>query len=139
MKRAVYILLFFSLLACSASAFADEQTDQETSRYDPAQGVRKLGVTHNIASDRKIENVGGLYEPEGLDKYMKRRFDDLETKISAIEAQSKRTEEKIDQMLEAGKRREPQMQQQPQQPVQGQRNVLQSSPRPSPTPRNIFR
>lgn len=47
-------------------------------------GVSRYGVTHNIAQDRKVEKVGGIYEPEGLDKYMKRKFDDLEAKINGL-------------------------------------------------------
>lgn len=59
----------------AGSVWADENDNS---------GVVRYGVTHNIAEDRKVEKVGGIYEPEGLDKYMKRKFDDLEAKIEGL-------------------------------------------------------
>ncbi|MBI3306656.1 MAG: hypothetical protein HYZ84_02460 [Candidatus Omnitrophica bacterium] len=47
-------------------------------------GVKSYGVIHNIAEDREVEKVGGIYEPEGLDKYMKRKFDEVNVKMNAI-------------------------------------------------------
>lgn len=52
-----------------------------------SNGVKKHGVVYNIAEDRQVEKVGGIYEPEGLDKYMQRRFDALESRMSQIEDQ----------------------------------------------------
>lgn len=49
-------------------------------------GQKKYGVIHNIAEDRQVERVGGIYEPEGLDKYMKRRFDDIVTRLEALDS-----------------------------------------------------
>jgi hypothetical protein len=49
-----------------------------------SEGVKKYGVVHNIAEDRIFENIGGLHEPEGLDKYMKRHFDSLQLKINEL-------------------------------------------------------
>jgi len=50
-------------------------------------GVKSKGIVHNIAGDRLVERVGGLYQPEGLDKYMKRRFDQLEDRLGELENQ----------------------------------------------------
>lgn len=60
--------------------------------------VRKLGVAWNMAEDRKMENIGGMYEPEGLDKYMKRYFDQLSAKVDQLIEQSKRLEKKVDEL-----------------------------------------
>lgn len=38
-------------------------------------GIKHHGVVFNVADDRLIERIGGIYEPEGLDKYVQRRFD----------------------------------------------------------------
>lgn len=54
-------------------------------------GVRKDGVIHNIAEDREVIKIGGINEPEGLDKYMKRHFDQMDRRISGLE-------QKIDQI-----------------------------------------
>ena len=33
-----------------------------------------------------MENISGVYEPEGLDKYMKRYFDQLSSKMDQLSA-----------------------------------------------------
>lgn len=48
-------------------------------------GVVRYGVTHNIAEDRVVQKIGGIYEPEGLDKYMKRKFDEIHAKIDTMQ------------------------------------------------------
>jgi len=50
------------------------------------RGVTRYGVTYNIAEDREIEKIGGVYEPEGLDKYMKRKFDELSSNLQRLDA-----------------------------------------------------
>lgn len=59
------------------------------------QGVERNGVVFNIAEDRQIENIGGTYEPEGLDKYFKRRFDQLSGVVERLEAQVTAMDKKI--------------------------------------------
>jgi hypothetical protein len=54
---------------------------------DTIKGVKAHGVIHNIAEDRRIEKIGGLYEPEGVDKYMKRHFDKINERIRSLEQQ----------------------------------------------------
>ncbi len=61
--------------------------------------VRKLGVAWNIAEDRKMENIGGIYEPEGLDKYMRRYFEQLSAKVDLLIEQGSRLEKKVDELL----------------------------------------
>lgn len=70
------------------------------------ESVKKLGVAWNIAEDRKIGNYAGVYQPEGLDVYMKRYFDrfsvniDLLTqKINHLNEQTDRLEKKVDDLL----------------------------------------
>jgi hypothetical protein len=50
------------------------------------ESVRKMGVAWNIAQDRKMENIAGVYEPEGMDKYVKRYFDQLSSKLDQLSA-----------------------------------------------------
>lgn len=60
-------------------------------------GVKKYGVVHNIAEDRRVEKVGGLYEPEGLDIYIKRHLDAFGAKIEALESKLDDFEKKLDE------------------------------------------
>ncbi len=71
-----------ALLVAMSMARAWAQEEQEEVK---TTGVKKYGFVHNIAEDRKLVKVGGLYEPEGLDLYMKRLFDGLETRIRKLE------------------------------------------------------
>ncbi len=57
----------------------------EKSSTDPEEA--KLGVVFNMANDRKIEKTGGIYEPEGLDKYFSRRMDKMSEQIAGLEKQ----------------------------------------------------
>lgn len=63
-------------------------------------GQKKYGVVHNIAEDRLVERVGGLYEPEGIDKYMKRRFDDLAAQINRLDSRMAQMETQIARILQ---------------------------------------
>jgi len=74
-RMAVFFLFFLTAGILALSARAENG------------GVKKYGEIHNIAEDRQIEKVGGIYEPEGLDKYMQRRFDAMDARISQIQAQ----------------------------------------------------
>lgn len=62
-------------------------------------GQKKYGVVHNIAEDRLVERVGGIYEPEGIDKYMKRRFDDLAAQINRLDSRMAQMESQIARIL----------------------------------------
>ena len=64
------------------------------------QAVKKVGISWNIAKDRKIENIGGLYQPEDLDKYMRRLVDELDAKIDQLIQQNGVLEKKIDMILQ---------------------------------------
>lgn len=68
-------------------------------------GVTKHGFVHNIADDRNVEKVGGIYEPEGMDKYMRRKFEQvyddiarLEGKIDGMQSQLESIEDKLTKM-----------------------------------------
>ncbi len=63
-------------------------------------GQKKYGVIHNIAEDRQVERVGGIYEPEGIDKYMKRRFDDLAAQINRLDSRMAQMESQIARILQ---------------------------------------
>jgi hypothetical protein len=89
-KKLTFTAGFLLLLTgIYGSASAQEETDK---------GVKKFGTVHNIADDRRIEKIGGLYEPEGLDKYMKRLFDGLQARIAGIETQVARMEKQLQEI-----------------------------------------
>ena len=77
------------VLIVSSNAWAADERKEE--------GVKHNGVVFNIAKDRKVEKIGGIYEPEGLDKYVERRMNEVTEHMNRIEAQV----EKISQKLEA--------------------------------------
>ena len=64
-------------------------------------GVKKDGVIHNIAEDREVIKAGGINEPEGLDKYMKRHFDQLEAKVSSMEERMKSISDQMSKLSKA--------------------------------------
>ncbi len=61
-------------------------------------GVKVNGFTFNIAKDRKIEKVGGIYEPEGIDKYVERRMNEVAERMQRMEAQLDETNRKLDKL-----------------------------------------
>ncbi len=95
MKKNVGVFLLAGLWICSTGL----QAATEVSSKD--QAVQEVGVAWNMASDRKIENDGGIYQPEGLDKYMKRYFDQFNAKIDQLIERSDRLEKKIDELSPA--------------------------------------
>lgn len=64
-------------------------------------GEKRFGVIHNIAEDRKVERVGGIYEPEGLDKYIKRRLDAVDSKLETLSSGLAEANMKLD-AIQAG-------------------------------------
>ena len=61
-------------------------------------GVRKYGVIQNVAPDRQFERIGGKYEPEGLDIYIRRLFDDVFLRVEGIEAKLDNLKKQVDQV-----------------------------------------
>ncbi|MBU9889687.1 MAG: hypothetical protein KTQ49_07455 [Candidatus Omnitrophica bacterium] len=94
----------------SGGAFAADVSSED-------QGVRRLGVTWNIAEDRRIENDGGLYQPEGLDKYMKRLVDGLSARIDRLAQENQALEGKIDQLIRQTEMIEKKIEKTPAQPA----------------------
>jgi hypothetical protein len=78
-----FTVLFF-LGAMLAGMSQAVWATMEASEKD--ESVRKMGVAWNIAQDRKMENIAGVYEPEGMDKYVKRYFDQLSAKLDELSA-----------------------------------------------------
>ncbi|MDD5226380.1 MAG: hypothetical protein PHV97_04245 [Candidatus Omnitrophica bacterium] len=71
----------------------------ELNASDKDVSVRRLGVALNIAEDRKMENIAGIYQPEGLDKYMQRYFAGLSAKVDRVIDQNNRLEKKVDELI----------------------------------------
>lgn len=82
--------LFYFLICAAAGTGtvfgADEQKDQ----------VKVNGIIFNVAKDRRVEKVGGIYEPEGLDKYVDRRVGELSGRLERMESQLDETNRKLD-------------------------------------------
>ena len=74
----VSVILFFSIAIAAIIVHAQDENGSDV-------GVKSHGVEQNIAEDRQVERVGGIYQPEGLDKYIKRKFDALNEKIETLE------------------------------------------------------
>lgn len=68
-----------------------EDVDTETE----ARGVQSHGVIHNIAKDRRVERIGGLYQPEGLDIYLKRHLDVIQTQMKQMENEMQQMREDL--------------------------------------------
>jgi len=66
------------LLGISSGSLAVADTPQKDS------SVKRYGVAWNVAEDRKFENINGIYQPEDIDKYMKRYFEQLFAKVSEL-------------------------------------------------------
>lgn len=74
------VALAVGAAVCAGGAvWGQEDEDEDT-------GVLSHGVVHNIAEDRKVIRVGGKYEPEGLDFYIQRHFEDLAERMRALDA-----------------------------------------------------
>lgn len=86
-------MFLFLLLGLGVFSISLEAATQVPSKDE---AVQEVGVAWNMASDRKIENDGGIYQPEGLDKYMKRYFDQFTAKIDQLIERTDRLEKKID-------------------------------------------
>ena len=85
-------LLSVIFSAVSTMAFADSPVSSND------ESVKRVGVAWKVAQDRKIENDGGLYQPEGLDKYMKRYFDQIMEKLDRLSEQNDRLEKKLEEL-----------------------------------------
>ena len=86
------LLLTGMIAAFSPLCFSANETKTKD------EGVTSHGVVFNIAKDRKVEKVGGLYEPEGLDKYVDRKVSELSERMARFEAQLDQTNSKLDEI-----------------------------------------
>jgi hypothetical protein len=71
------LLLFFLIFSVGMiqTAFAENFSEK---------GVTSRGVIFNVAEDRRIDHLGGYQEPESIDKYIKRKFDDVYAQLNVI-------------------------------------------------------
>ena len=91
------ILIVFVFVSHMNISQAQEDEEKES-------GVKRFGFVHNIAEDRQIERIGGIYQPEGLDKYMKRKFDAMTAKIDELEKKVDRLNDTVQRSSARGKR-----------------------------------
>ena len=89
---ALAALVFF---LCIPRVTADEYEER---------GVKAAGVVFDINSDRKVEKIGGIVQPEPLDAYLKRLTDALSAQVSNLDAKVDRVEKKLDAVLASTKR-----------------------------------
>jgi len=70
--------------------------DENRTSYDDNRGERVVeGLRFKIAGDRKVERVDGDIETEGLDKYLKVKFDRLFNVLESIEERLSAVESRI--------------------------------------------
>lgn len=86
-------VFLISVLSFAPACFGADDDD-----VDEEKGVKKYGVVYDMASDRRINRIGGVYEPEDLDKYMKRRFDSIDSQIGAISGKVDALQSSLDEM-----------------------------------------
>lgn len=92
-------VLFFVVLLAAIPVLTNAQDEDES------QGVKRYGVVHNIAPDRQVVNVGGIYEPEGLDIYLKRQLDRVDSRLGSIESKLSKLEDDVRALSERSKGR----------------------------------
>lgn len=81
----IFMFSFLVLAACPGMAVSAEEE----------KGVLAGGVVHNIASDRKVEKIGGILQPEPLDLYLKRLFQELSAQMTRIEKRLEDLEKEV--------------------------------------------
>jgi len=91
LPKYLFLCMVLVFVLCPREAFT-EPTDEE-------RGVTHNGVVFNIAKDRKIERIGGLYEPEGIDKYFERKMDEVKVRIAGLEEKLNESNKKLDDIL----------------------------------------
>ena len=92
-EKLAVMTFVFSLVICGTVYSEDNES---------SQGVKKYGVVHNIAEDRQVVKIGGVYEPEGLDFYMKRQFDRIMTELEKIQNKLSKLEDEVKAMRSGG-------------------------------------
>lgn len=97
-QRMVVVLIGMTLffLLSSGALLADNYVS------DKDESVKKMGVAWNIAEDRKIANYAGIYQPEGLDIYMKRHFDLFTAKLDQLSMEINQLQKKVDSLMGKG-------------------------------------
>ncbi len=90
--RVQFICVLGLTFALSSFLHGAEDAAQE-------KGVTHNGIVFNIAKDRKIEKIGGLYEPEGIDKYVERKIDEVNVRIAVLEEKLNESNKKLDDIL----------------------------------------
>jgi len=61
-------------------------------------GVKVKGVVHNVAEDREVKKIGGLYQAEGLDIYLKRHIDRLYLQMENLKNDVARVKQDVREM-----------------------------------------
>ncbi|OQA51110.1 MAG: hypothetical protein BWY44_01246 [Candidatus Omnitrophica bacterium ADurb.Bin292] len=99
MSQRMVVVLSGAILFCLLSA-GGLQAENYVSDKD--ESVKKMGVAWNIAEDRMIANYAGVYQPEGLDVYMKRHFDLFTAKLDQLSAEINQLQKKVDSLMGKG-------------------------------------
>ncbi len=99
-------LILWPLTLCLALVFSSSPVlSQEDGGEDTGPtpgGVTVGGMIFNMAPDRRTELIGGKIEPEGLDKYMKRRFDASDQKLDTMASQIEKLLREMEQLKSSG-------------------------------------
>lgn len=87
-------------LFLASGVFAEEEPAKSDTAGETDQGITKHGFVHNIAPDRRVEKVGGIYEPESLDKYIQRHMENLSKQVSDLDAKISRVETQLKEIAQ---------------------------------------
>lgn len=98
MKYARWMILSAMLVVVSFARVPQGDAGYGSSENDAS--VRQLGMAWNMADDRKMENIAGVNEPEGLDKYMQRYFVQFSSKLDALSAKIDQLSQQVAKMSE---------------------------------------
>ncbi|MDD5671845.1 MAG: hypothetical protein PHN49_09410 [Candidatus Omnitrophica bacterium] len=82
------ILICLIVLGAGLGGLASLSMSADDAGQDDVDvGVNKKGFVWNIAKDRRVEKVGGVYQPEGEDVYLSRRLEQLQGDIKSLQTQ----------------------------------------------------
>ena len=96
MKKQTFVSIVLILMVLNTILFLSSAASEET----PEENNTSDFGTTNVASDRTFEKTGGISSPEPLDKYMKRHFDAIRTRVEQIDSKMKDVDKHLVQIHE---------------------------------------
>src|SRR3989338_6041540 len=95
MKRFLWSWILTMVLVTGGFAHVSFAQNNEIENKKDSNIIKISGFEFNVAADRKIIKNGAYYEPEGLEFYFKRLFDELNGTIKKLSAKIDELEAEI--------------------------------------------